>query len=124
MAIRKPNSIQDTQTKQVYQLPEFEAGSKMKRYELFFDEDYNNKPRCGYYSNLQFDQSNLANMNLFEVTIEYEHRLDLIALKFLGSTAKTWILEDINDIKDSVKDVVVGKILKIPSEMEVMEILS
>jgi hypothetical protein len=40
--------------------------------------------------------------------------MDLISYKFYNTSVYDWVLEDVNDIKDPIKDVVAGTILIIP----------
>lgn len=121
MAIRKKEYGQDN-TK-VYKLPEYPEKSKMKKYDIFFDSKSENKPRTGFFNGVYFSQEQRAQMQTFIVTGEYEGRIDLISFKFFGTTENDWLIEVVNAIKDPIKDVVSGRILYIPSEVDVYNIL-
>lgn len=121
MAIRKKEYGQDNI--KVYKLPEFPQKSKMNKYDLFFDPKTENKPRAGFFKSIYFSDEQKNNMITFVVTGEYEHRIDLISFKFFGTTENDWLIEIINEIKDPIKDVISGKILYIPSEIDIYSIL-
>lgn len=121
MAIRKKEYGQDN-TK-VYKLPEFPQKSKMNKYDLFFDAKTENKPRAGFFRSVYFSEEQKTNMTTFIVTGEYEGRIDLISFKFFGTTENDWLIEVVNGIKDPIKDVVTGKVLYIPTEVDIYNLL-
>jgi len=121
MAIRKKEYGPDNV--KVYKLPEYPQKSKMNKYDIFFDAKSENKPRIGFFKSVYFSQEQISQMKTFIVTGEFEGRIDLVSFKFFGTTENDWVIEIINSIKDPIKDIVSGKILYIPSEIDLYNIL-
>jgi hypothetical protein len=121
MAIRK--HMYGEANTQVYKMPTFAKESKMNFYDLFSDPKRENKPRVGFYNTISFSDDAKKLMTVFTVTAEYEYRLDLIAFKCYGTTTRDWMIEAANDLKDNVKDIVAGRQLLIPSEMEIYSLI-
>ena len=119
MAIRIYNSISQTNT--VKALPTFPESSKMNLYEIFFDTTNNNEPTAGFIKTFSQDKLNSVQAFKFVVTAEFEHRIDLISYKFFRSTTRDWIIELVNNIKDPIKDIYVGKVLYIPTDSFIFE---
>jgi hypothetical protein len=86
--------------------------SRMNNYELYYDESIQ-QMRCGYYTNKNKDQ-NFDQDTIYIVEPGYEHRLDLISLKFYETVKLDWYIADANNIKDPIQDIVAGKKLVIP----------
>jgi hypothetical protein len=97
--------------------PTFNHISKMKCYDIIFDSDIA-KARCGFIKYKFIDEKIDKNMGDFYWVVEpgFEHRMDLISFKFYGTARYDWVLEQINNIKDPIRDITTGTRLKIFSE--------
>ncbi len=97
-------------------IPKFKKDSKMSSYEIIFDED-KKQMRAGFFddkfSNIEYSK----NFNDIYYTIEpgFEYRSDLISHKHYGTAKYDWFIEQINNIKDPIKDLTVGRKLLIIS---------
>jgi hypothetical protein len=104
--------------------PSFNKESKMTKYEIIFDEDVQ-QVRTGFF-----------NKNLYKIEVNYkygdtywiveagyEYRTDLISYKFYGTAKYDWIIEEINNIKDPIKDVKIGTKLIILSSSRISTII-
>lgn len=112
---RNGNSISKKKT--------FKKGSKMRRYIQIFDEDVQ-QMRAGYYKKDLYKLNELKiDDTVWAVEAGYEYRSDLISFKFYGTAKYDWLIEDINDIKDPIKDLTIGVKLTIPSESRILTIL-
>ena len=98
--------------------PSFLKTSKMKNYNIIFDRQVE-QYRAGFYSSKFKDYKPTNKDTIFTVPIQYKHRLDLISYKFYGTAQWDWIIEDANNIKDPIKDIIVGKKLIIPDASKV-----
>lgn len=113
MAIRVGNRS-DSENNHVKTMPTFREASKMKHYDIFFDKSNDNNPTTGFFKFLSADKIISARSFKFIITAEFEHRMDLISYKFFRTTTRDWIIEAINDIKDPIKDLYVGRVIYIP----------
>ena len=120
MAIRKQWS--ETQASSLYERPVYSTGSKMHAYSVFFDLKLGNKPNIGFMRDVSFSDQQKYNMTTFIVTTEYEHRIDLISHRFFKTTMNDWLIEVVNDIKDPIKEIIVGKVLYIPNEIDIISL--
>jgi hypothetical protein len=104
-------------------IPTFKKKSKMRRYDVVYDDDVE-QMRAGFFDkSLYKTKFNVGSGDFYwKVEPGYEHRMDLISNRFYGSAKYDWILEDINDIQDPIKDVVVGLKLKILSQSKIITI--
>ncbi len=93
--------------------PVYDVESKMRNYDIIYDTE-KKLLRCGFYNNKLKDKSSEYD-EIYEVTVETEHRLDIISYKFYGTAALDWAIADANNISDPIKDVKVGTKLRIPS---------
>ncbi len=121
MAIRKQWT--ETQTSSLYEKPIYSTGSKMNAYSTFFDPKLGNKPNVGFMRNVSFTDEQKSRMQTFIVTTEYEHRIDLISYKFFRTTMNDWLIETVNQIKDPIKEIVAGKMLYIPDELDIISLV-
>ena len=105
-------------------LPTFERESKMNLYKLIFDETVQ-QTRAGFFESdlYKMEISTQKDDILWIVEPGYEHRTDLISYKFYGTSKYDWIIEQINNIKDPIKDVKVGLKLKILSKSRIFSII-
>ena len=86
--------------------------SRMNNYDIIYDESIQ-QMRCGLYTNRNIDV--ISNTDtVYTVEPGYEHRLDLISLKFYETALFDWFIADANNIEDPIKDVVAGTKLVIP----------
>jgi hypothetical protein len=97
--------------------PSFNSTSKMNSYDIIFDPDVE-QARCGFINYRFVDAELNANMGDFYWAIEpgYEHRPDLISFKFYKTARYDWVIEQLNNIKDPIRDLVAGRRLRIFSE--------
>jgi hypothetical protein len=101
------------------QMPTFTRTSKMRNYDLVYDEKVQ-QVRPGFYSASNFKgYQPTATDVIWTVESGYEHRTDLISTKFYQSSIYDWIIEDANNIGDPIKEIVVGKKLIIPDRSKV-----
>lgn len=102
----------------------FQNGSKMRRYKQIFDEDVS-QMRTGFYSKDLYKQNSTVRSDDIIWTIEpgFEYRSDLISTKFYGTSKYSWIIEDLNDIKDPIKDLKIGLKLKMPSQSKILSMV-
>lgn len=69
---------------------------------------------------LDFKQSiKNKNVDYFRITDEFVGRLDLVAHDFYGNVFLWWILALVNDVLDPINDISVGKVLIIPSIVDI-----
>lgn len=95
-------------------VPIFLKTSKMKNYTIIFDEDVS-QYRTGFY-NSKFKNYQATNEDtIFTIPIQYQYRIDLISYNFYGTSLWDWVIEDANNIKDPIKDIIAGKKIIIPS---------
>jgi len=90
----------------------FPETSKMRNYELVYDDEVK-QMRCGFYKNKTKDQ-NFDKDYIWVIEPGYEHRLDLISLKFYETCKLDWFIADANNIKDPIRDIVAGRKIIIP----------
>jgi len=109
---------------EISKVPSFNKESKMARYNIIFDEDVQ-QIRTGFFNkNLYKTEINYKHGDTYwTVEAGYEYRTDLISYKFYGTAKYDWIIEEVNNIKDPIKDVVVGKKLIILSQSRIMTII-
>lgn len=102
-------------------LPSFKKESKMKRYNVIFDEDVQ-QIRAGFFKkDLYKREISISGGDTYWIVEPgYEHRMDLISFKFYGTAKYDWVLEEINNIKDPIKDVIIGLKLKILSQSKII----
>ena len=121
MAIRKQWS--ETQASSLYEKPNFSTGSKMNAYSIFFDPKLGNRPNIGFMKDVSFSDEQKSKMATFIVTTQYEHRMDLISYRFFKTTMNDWLIELVNEIKDPIKEIIVGKQLYIPDELDIISLM-
>jgi hypothetical protein len=101
--------------------PRFSDKSKMRRYEILYDDTIE-KMRAGFMRYASYSE-NLDTDIYWEVEPGFEHRIDLISKKFYNTSKYDWALEQINDIKDPIKDLSQGKKILIPSKTNILSIV-
>ncbi len=84
--------------------------SRFRRWPILFDDDQ--EFFATYYSH-EYPYS--AEDKYHEVGSGEEGRLDLIAHEYYGSALLWWVVAEANEIFHPFKDVVSGKVLRIPS---------
>lgn len=94
--------------------PSYDRGSRMQNYEIIFDDDISQN-RCAFYNfntvdNLVRDSQD----EYFTIPKGMEHRLDLISVKFYGTSKYDWVIAQYNNIEDPIQDVISGKKILIP----------
>lgn len=93
----------------------FSKTSKMRRYKIVYD-DHLQQNIAGFMKYVEFTPRLDSEDIIWEVEAGYEHRIDLISSRFYSTSKFDWLLEQINNIKDPIKDIKVGKRLIIPSK--------
>lgn len=96
------------------QKPSYSDRSKMRRYNIVYDEDIGTM-RTGFMNFLKYYPSLENGDKVWEIEKGFEYRTDLISKKFYNTSQFDWIIEQVNNIKDPIKDVYVGRKLVIPS---------
>jgi hypothetical protein len=102
--------------------PTYSITSKMKRYSIIQDDDAT--LRSSFYSSIRPNYAFTSGDSVYTVEIDCQFRSDLISLKFYNTTIFDWVLEDINNIRDPIGDLVVGKQLFIPSTAKINYLIS
>ena len=99
----------------------FEQKSKMRNYKQIFDEDVK-QMRCGFFDKELYKLGFKTNKDdiFWAVEAGYEYRTDLISKKFYGTAKYDWVIEDLNNIKDPIKDLKIGKKLKLMSQSRII----
>lgn len=96
----------------------YKKTSKMRKYQKIYDEGLNqNVTGFMKYKNIESDDDT---DRAWVVEAGYEHRMDLISAKFYGTSKYDWVLEHINDIRDPIKDVSVGRKLIVPDKTRII----
>lgn len=117
MAIRRKEFKKDKSRK-----PSYERTSKMRRYDIIFDNDVE-KMRVGFFnritSKIKFDKRDI----IYTVDSAHQYRTDLISLKFYGTAKYDWVIEDVNNIQDAIKDVTSGTKLIIPDKSKIYSVV-
>ena len=99
--------------------PIYNRTSKMRNYDLVFD-DRVSQVRPGFYAASNFKEYVPSSTDIvWTVEAGYEHRTDLISLKFYQSSIYDWIIEDANNIEHPIKDVTIGTRLIIPDKNKI-----
>ena len=94
--------------------PTYSKNSRMKHYDLIFDEDVK-QMRVTFYNHGAVDYITQDNQDeYYTITKGMEYRLDLISLKFYGTAAYDWFIAQFNNIEDPIRDVLAGKKIIIP----------
>lgn len=98
-------------------MPSFGRESKMGRYNLIFDNNVQ-QTRAGFFDKTLYKINTNVQKDDFIWTVEpgFEYRTDLISNKFYGTAKYDWIIEEINNIKDPIKDVKIGTKLRFMSK--------
>jgi len=104
--------------------PTFEKTSKMKRYDIIFDKDISQN-RAAFFNNKFTTVKYNENFGDLYWTIEagFEYRSDLISNKFYGTSKYDWVIEQINNIKDPIKDLTIGTKLLIISSTRIISLV-
>ncbi len=108
-------------TRNTAKAPAFSRDSKMKKYNIIYDEDVK-QMRTGFFASYSGTTLN-DDDTIWSVEPGFEYRTDLISNKFYGTSRYDWIIERINDIKDPVKDVTVGLKLRILSQSRILSLI-
>lgn len=100
----------------------FKKESKMKKYSIVFDKELNTNV-TGFMNFLEYTPNFNRGDKVWKIQAGYEHRMDLISTKFYGTSKFGWILEQVNGIKDPIKDLTIETKLIIPSKSSIYAIL-
>jgi len=95
--------------------PYFKKNSRMKHYDIIFDESINQNRVAFYKSGLFKGFIKDSQDSTFIIPKGMEYRLDLVSVKFYGTASYDWVLAEVNNIEDPIKDVVAGLKLIIPN---------
>lgn len=98
--------------------PTFPKNSRMRRYNIIFDESVQQNRVAFYKYKLNSDLQSLSS-EIYVIPKGMEHRLDLISIKFFGTAAYDWLIAEYNNIEDPIRDVVAGKKIRIPNRSSI-----
>lgn len=96
--------------------PVFKKNSRMKNYSIIFDKEIMQNRPAFYKFNVGSRITQTKSDEVFVITKGLEHRLDLISVKFYGTSVYDWIIAEFNNIEDPIKDIVAGKKIVIPNK--------
>ena len=105
-------------------LPVFSSDSKMKRYGIVFDKDVGQNRAAFFdpkFTTVKYNES--FGDVYWTVEAGYEYRMDLVSNKFYGTAKYDWILEQVNNIKDPIKDLKIGTKLLIISTTRIISMV-
>lgn len=94
--------------------PVFKKNSRMRNYSIIFDKEIMQNRPAFYRFNIETKVT--QSDEVFVVTKGLEHRLDLISVKFYGTSIYDWVIAEFNNIEDPIKDIVAGKKIIIPNK--------
>lgn len=109
MAYKSRNSTSNSKSKK----PSYAQRSKMSKYSIIYDEDEGTM-RCGFMNYVKYFP-NLESDIMWEIEPGFENRIDLISKKFYGTSQFDWVIEQVNDLRDPIRDIRVGRKLLIPT---------
>lgn len=97
--------------------PNYSRESKMRRYNIIFDKD-KKQIRSGFFEKNLYKVKTDVKKGDFIWIIEpgFEYRTDLISNKFYGTAQYDWIIEELNNIQDPIKDAKIGTKLRFISK--------
>lgn len=95
--------------------PRFSKNARSRYHDVIYDENVE-QYRLGFYNFhiLKNMKVNETDDHVYYVEPGTQYRLDLISLKFYGTTVYDWVIAEVNNIADPIKDVKVGLKLIIP----------
>lgn len=99
--------------------PSFDKSSRMRHYNIIFDKNINQNRVAFYNFNVVDNIVQDSQDENFVITKGFEHRLDLISVKFYGTSKYDWFIAQYNNIEDSIKDIVAGKKIIIPHRSKI-----
>ena len=96
--------------------PKFQKNSRSRHYNVVYDKDIQ-QYRLGFYNFkvLKSMKVNETTDHVYYVEPATQHRLDLISMKFYGTTVFDWVIAEVNNISDPIKDIKTGLKLIIPN---------
>ena len=94
----------------------------MKRYRFIKKED--SSIAVSFYSNVRDSYVYSSEDTIYTIELDCQFRPDLISLKFYDTTLFDWVIEDINNIEDPIRDMKVGKKLYIPSKAKITYLIA
>ena len=102
--------------------PKYSVTSKMKRYGLIQKND--SSVTVSFYSPIRESYVYSSEDTIYTVELDCQYRPDLISLKFYDTTIFDWVLEDVNNIEDPIKDLKVGTKIFVPSRAKITYLIS
>lgn len=100
----------------------FKKESKMKRYPISFDEEINSNV-TGFMNFIEYTPNLEKGDMVWKIEAGYEHRIDLISTKFYGTSKFDWIIEQVNNVRDPIKDLKIETSLVIPSRSTIYNLI-
>lgn len=96
--------------------PRFQKNSRSRHYDVVYDKNVG-QYRLGFYKfkvlkNMKVDETT---DHVYYVESGLQYRLDLISMKFYGTTVFDWVIAEVNNISDPIKDIKVGTKLIVPN---------
>ena len=97
--------------------PTYPSTSKMRRYSIIQEND--SSLTISFYNSIRESYEYSSDDTIYTVEVDCQYRSDLISLKFYDTTIFDWVIEDVNNIRDPIKDITVGTKLYIPSRAKI-----
>ena len=94
----------------------------MRRYSIIQNDDAS--LAISFYNTIRNSYEYSSDDTIYTIEIDCQYRSDLISLKFYDTTIFDWVIEDINNIRDPIKDMAVGTKLYIPSRAKITYLIS
>jgi hypothetical protein len=98
--------------------PMYKRDGKMTQYDLSFDPKVN-AVRCGFYQSKYKGYIISQGDQYYTIDLTTERRSDKISMKFYGTAAYDWIIEDANNISDPIQQLVYGLKIVIPDKSRI-----
>ncbi len=97
--------------------PFYRESSRMRNYTIIFDESVNQN-RVAFYNYYSINSD--SQDEWYTIPKGMEYRLDLISVKFYGTSTYDWFIAQFNNIEDPIRDIVAGKKIIIPHRIKML----
>ena len=97
--------------------PLFPKNSRMRHFDIIFDESVEQNRAAFYRFNVNKRIGKSNNDTIYTIPKGMEYRLDLISVKFYGTSSYDWFIAEYNNIEDPIKDIKAGKKIRIPNKI-------
>jgi len=99
--------------------PVYNSSSRMKYFDIIFDESISQNRVAFYNYGIVDNIVKDAQDEYYTIPKGMEHRLDLISVKFYGTSTYDWFISQYNNIEDPIRDIVAGKKIIIPHRSKI-----